>query len=226
RNVNESRHSVQFLWIVILKCYKLVLLILSTSFFGSKTPGCILWGGCRGAFIMAAKRMLTFTLNGEAVEVLCEPNRSVAEVLREDLGMTGTKTACDMGVCGSCSVLMDGALISGCLTLALRCRGKSITTVEGIGNLERGLDPLQQAFIAHGATQCGYCTPGMIVAARALLAENPTPTEEEVRHYLAGNLCRCTGYARIVQAVLAAAEGRTEPKTPALSLIQAEPLPG
>jgi carbon-monoxide dehydrogenase small subunit len=168
------------------------------------------------------KQVLEFSLNGEPVETACTPNRSLAEVLREDLGLTGVKTACDMGVCGTCSVLMDGTLVSGCLTLALRCQGKEITTVEGIGNLQNGLDPLQEAFISHGATQCGYCTPGMIIAAKSLLAENPKPTEEEIRHYLAGNLCRCTGYARIVHAVLAVAEGRTEPNTPPPDLIKLE----
>ena len=172
---------------------------------------------------MAAKRVFEFTLNGELVEVICHPNRSLAEVLREDLGMTGTKTACDMGVCGSCSVLMDGRLISACLTLALRCQGKRVTTIEGIGSLEKGLDPIQEAFISHGATQCGYCTPGMVVAAKSLLAENPDPDEEEIRRYLAGNLCRCTGYARIVHAVRAVAEGRTEPNMPAPAILRPAP---
>ncbi|MEE8109691.1 MAG: (2Fe-2S)-binding protein [bacterium] len=171
---------------------------------------------------MTLKQVLVFTLNGESVEVLCEPNRSLSEVLREGLGMTGTKTACDMGVCGSCSVLIDGAMVSGCLTLALRCRGREIITVEGIGSLERGLDPIQQAFIEHGAIQCGYCTPGMVIAAKSLLSEYPNPTEGEVRHYLAGKLCRCTGYERIVQAVLAVADGRTEPNTPPPALIRLE----
>ena len=171
---------------------------------------------------MAAKRVLEFALNEEPFEVACNPNRSLAEVLREDLGMTGTKTACDMGVCGPCSVLMDGRMISACLTLALRCQGKRVTTVEGIGSLEKGLDPIQEAFISHGATQCGYCTPGMVVAAKSLLAENPDPDEEEIRRYLAGNLCRCTGYARIVHAVRAVAQGRTEPDLPAPAILRLE----
>ena len=134
--------------------------------------------------------------------------------------MTGTKRSCDVGVCGTCSVLIDGVLMSACLTLAVRCGGRHITTVEGIGDLEGGLDPIQAAFVAHGATQCGYCTPGMIVAARSLLAENPRPTEEEIRHYLAGNLCRCTGYARIVSAIQAVSEGRTEPNLPPPVIVQ------
>jgi carbon-monoxide dehydrogenase small subunit len=140
-------------------------------------------------------------VNGETVEFLCEPRQSLLEVLREELGLTGTKEGCNNGNCGACSVIVDGVLVNSCLVLAVEVEGKSVTTIEGIAPPE-GLHPLQQKFLEHAALQCGICTPGIIVAAKALLDRNPHPTEQQVRHWLAGNLCRCTGYDKIVRAVL------------------------
>ena len=151
------------------------------------------------------KVLISSTINGEKVEFLCEPRQSLLEVLRETLGLTGTKEACNNGNCGACSVILDGVLVNACLVLAVEAEGKSITTIEGIASRE-GLHPLQEEFLKHAALQCGVCTPGFIVAAKALLDQNPHPTEHEVRRWLAGNLCRCTGYDKIVRAVLAAAE--------------------
>ena len=145
------------------------------------------------------------TINGEDTEFLCEPRQSLLEVLRETLGFTGTKEGCNDGNCGACSVQMDGVLANSCLVLAIEAEGKEITTVEGLASPE-GLHPIQQKFLEHAALQCGICTPGFLVAAKALLDQNPTPTEHEVRHWLAGNLCRCTGYDKIVRAVLDTAE--------------------
>ena len=159
----------------------------------------------------SGKRVVSFTLNGEPAEVAVAVDRYLVDVLREDLSMMGTKRACDQGVCGSCSVLLDGRLVSACLTLAVRAEGAEVTTIEGLGSLEEGLHPLQESFATHGATQCGYCTPGMIVSAHALLGENPDPSEDEIKHWLTGNLCRCTGYQKIIDAVRAVAEGRTAP---------------
>jgi len=149
---------------------------------------------------------LSLTINGEAHEVDVRDNRTLIEVLRDDLQLTGTKDACRQGVCGSCTVLADGVPIRSCLSLAVRCNGKHITTVEGLCR-DGKLDRLQQAFVDAGAVQCGYCTPGMLMMATALLRENPSPSAAEVREALIGNLCRCTGYQRIVCAVLAASEG-------------------
>ncbi|MEW6750244.1 MAG: (2Fe-2S)-binding protein [Candidatus Latescibacterota bacterium] len=143
-------------------------------------------------------------INGEALEFLCEPRQSLLEVLREELGFTGTKEGCNDGNCGACSVIMDGILVNSCLVLAVEAQGREITTVEGIATPD-GLHPLQQKFLEHAALQCGICTPGFLVAAKALLDANPDPTEHQVRHWLAGNLCRCTGYDKIVRAVLDAA---------------------
>jgi len=140
-------------------------------------------------------------VNSETVEFLCEPRQSLLEVLREELGLTGTKEGCNNGNCGACSVIVDGVLVNSCLVLAVEVEGKSVTTIEGIAPPE-GLHPLQQKFLEHAALQCGICTPGFIVAAKALLDRNPHPTEQQVRHWLAGNLCRCTGYDKIVRAVL------------------------
>ena len=144
-------------------------------------------------------------VNGEAVDFLCEPHQSLLEVLRMGLGLTGTKEGCNNGNCGACNVILDGVLVNSCLVLAVETEGKSITTIEGI-SLPGGLHPLQQKFLEHAALQCGICTPGFIISAKALLDTNPDPTEQEVRRWLAGNLCRCTGYDKIVRAVLAAAE--------------------
>ena len=148
---------------------------------------------------------LSLKVNGEPHEFDVPDHRTLFQLIREDLDLIGTKDACRQGVCGSCTVLMDGVPIRSCLALAVRCRGKHVTTVEGL-SADGKISHLQQAFIDAGAVQCGYCTPGMLMMATALLAENPAPTETEVREALIGNLCRCTGYARIVRAVMAAAQ--------------------
>ena len=152
-------------------------------------------------------RPLAFTLNGRPVETAAPPHFTVLDLLRDGLGLKGTKDGCGEGVCGSCTVLLDGEPIRACLTLAARLRGRTLLTVEGL-ETDDVLDPLQEAFGRLGAAQCGYCTPGMLLAAKALLSVNPTPTADEVRHALSGNLCRCTGYVKIVEAVLAAAGAR------------------
>ena len=154
---------------------------------------------------MSDKIHVSCTLNGETTDFLCEARQSLLEVLREDLGFTGTKEGCNDGNCGACSVLVDGVLVDSCLVLAVEADGKEITTVEGMATPE-GLHPLQQKFLEHASLQCGICTPGFLVASKALLDRNPDPSEHEVRHWLAGNLCRCTGYDKIVRAVLDAAE--------------------
>ena len=145
------------------------------------------------------------TLNGEDTEFLCEPRQTLLEVLRDELGLTGTKEGCSNGNCGACSVILDGRVVDSCLVLGVEAQGKSITTIEGIGGPER-LHPLQQKFLEHAALQCGVCTPGFIVSAKALLDREPNPTEERIRLWLAGNLCRCTGYDKIVRAVIDATE--------------------
>lgn len=147
-----------------------------------------------------------FKVNGVMEEVNVEPGWSLAYVLREVLNLMGTKVGCETGNCGTCTVLVDGKAIKSCLFLAVKAKGKEIVTIEGLKGKQGGLHPLQEAFMEHFAVQCGYCTPGMILAAKALLDENPNPTEEEVRRGLSGNLCRCTGYVKIVEAVLAAKE--------------------
>ena len=151
-----------------------------------------------------AKIHVEASVNGEPVEFLCEPHASLLEVLRDELGLTGTKEGCATGECGACSVILDGRLVCSCLVLAVEMEGRSVQTIEGIASADR-LHPLQQKFLEHAAVQCGICTPGLIVAAKALLDRNPDPSEEEVRFGLAGNLCRCTGYDKIVRAVLDAA---------------------
>ena len=145
------------------------------------------------------------TLNGEAVEFLCDSRQSLLEVLRDDLGFTGTKEGCSNGNCGACSLQIDGVLVDSCLVLAAEVDGKSVDTIEGLASPAQ-LHPLQQKFLEHAALQCGICTPGFIMAAKALLEKNPKPTEHDVRYWLAGNLCRCTGYDKIVRAVLDAAD--------------------
>ena len=160
-------------------------------------------GGCREGPTVVT-RPLAFTLNGRPVETAAPPHFTVLDLLRDGLGLKGTKDGCGEGVCGSCTVLLDGEPIRACLTLAARLRGRTLLTVEGL-ETDDVLDPLQEAFGLLGAAQCGYCTPGMLLAAKALLATNPAPTADEVRHALSGNLCRCTGYVKIVEAVLAAA---------------------
>jgi aerobic carbon-monoxide dehydrogenase small subunit len=144
------------------------------------------------------------TINGTSAEFLCEPRQSLLEVLRDELRLTGSKEGCNNGNCGACNVLLDGRLVNSCLVLAVETEGRQVVTIEGMAT-PQGLHPLQQKFLEHAALQCGICTPGFIVAARALLERNPNPTEAQVRHWLAGNLCRCTGYDKIVRAVLGAA---------------------
>ena len=154
---------------------------------------------------MTKRVRIQATINGEEVEFLCEPRQSLLEVLRETLGLTGAKEGCNNGNCGACNVILDGALVNSCLVLAVEIDGRRLTTIEGIATAQ-GLHPLQEKFIAHAALQCGFCTPGFIVAAKALLDQNPNPSETEIRGWLAGNLCRCTGYDRIVRAVQDAAQ--------------------
>jgi carbon-monoxide dehydrogenase small subunit len=143
-------------------------------------------------------------INGEDIDFLCESRQSLLEVLRDELGLTGTKEGCSNGNCGACSVLLDGVLVDSCLVLAVETAGREVSTIEGLATPSQ-LHPLQQKFLEHAALQCGICTPGFIMAAQALLTTNPKPTEHEVRYWLAGNLCRCTGYDKIVRAVLDAA---------------------
>jgi aerobic-type carbon monoxide dehydrogenase small subunit (CoxS/CutS family) len=151
------------------------------------------------------KTAVTLKVNKETHDVAVYPNRTLLEVLREDLHLTGTKESCGEGVCGSCTVLVDGVPVRSCLTLAAAVEGKEITTIEGLHEAGR-LHPVQEAFVNHHAIQCGFCSPGMILTAYALLRENPTPTEEEIRRAISGNVCRCTGYAKIVEAVMSLAE--------------------
>ena len=151
-----------------------------------------------------AKVHVEATLNGNPVEFLCETRQTLLQVLRDELHLTGTKEGCATGDCGACSVAIDGRLVCSCLALGAELNGKSIQTIEGMANGDK-LHPLQQKFLEHAALQCGICTPGMLIAAKSLLDRNPDPTEEEVRYWLAGNLCRCTGYNKIVEAVLDAA---------------------
>ncbi|MEN8181511.1 MAG: (2Fe-2S)-binding protein [Myxococcota bacterium] len=153
---------------------------------------------------MTRRTHVSTRLNGEPVEFLCEPQQSLLEVLRDELQLSGTKEGCGTGDCGACTVRLDGRIVCSCLVLAVETEGREVGTIEG---LARGstLDPLQQKFLEHAALQCGVCTPGFLVAARALLDHNPDPTEPEVRYWLSGNLCRCTGYDKIVRAVLDAA---------------------
>ena len=144
------------------------------------------------------------TVNGDAVEFVCAPDESLLDVLRNRLGLTGAKEGCGTGDCGACSVTLDGRLVCSCLVLGAEAEGATVATVEGIADGET-LHPLQQSFIDHAALQCGICTPGILVAAKALLEKNPDPTDTEVRYWLAGNLCRCTGYDKIIRAVQDAA---------------------
>ena len=150
------------------------------------------------------KRILKLNVNGEAFEVLTQVHRTLLEVLRENLGLTGTKRGCDLGTCGACTVLIDGKPYLSCLTLAVDVQGKKIVTIEGLSR-DGEPHPLQKAFVQKGAIQCGFCTPGMILAAKAFLDENPNPSEEEVKRAISGNVCRCTGYVKIAEAVLSVA---------------------
>jgi carbon-monoxide dehydrogenase small subunit len=151
-----------------------------------------------------SKHHVTTVINGDPVEFLCQPNVSLLDVLRDELNMTGTKEGCGTGDCGACSVTLDGRLVCACLVLGVEAQGKTIQTIEGMANGET-LHVLQRKFLEHAALQCGICTPGFLIAARSLLERNNNPTEEEVRFWLAGNLCRCTGYNNIITAVLEAA---------------------
>ncbi|HUZ77854.1 MAG TPA: (2Fe-2S)-binding protein [Chloroflexota bacterium] len=154
---------------------------------------------------MVALKSLHFTLNGETVDTLCDAGESLLELLRYRLNLTGAKEGCNNGNCGACSVILDGQIVDSCLVLAVEIDGRSVTTIEGIAN-GPNLHPLQEAFLQEAALQCGVCTPGFIVAAKALLDREPHPSEERIRHWLAGNLCRCTGYDKIVRAVKRASE--------------------
>jgi aerobic carbon-monoxide dehydrogenase small subunit len=151
-----------------------------------------------------SKHHVTTNINGNAVEFLCDTRQTLLDVLRDELDMTGTKEGCGTGDCGACSVTLDGRLVCSCLVLGVEADGKAIGTIEGMAD-GKGLHILQKKFLEHAALQCGICTPGFLVAARALLEQNPDPTEEEARYWLAGNLCRCTGYQKIIEAVLDAA---------------------
>ena len=154
---------------------------------------------------MSSKTHVSCKINGEDAEFLCEPRQSLLEVLRDVLFLTGTKEGCNDGNCGACTVIFDGRIVDSCLVLGVEAEGKEITTIEGIAS-PQGLHPIQKKFLELAALQCGICTPGFIVAAKALLDKEPNPTEHHVRHWLAGNLCRCTGYDKIVKAVLEAAK--------------------
>jgi carbon-monoxide dehydrogenase small subunit len=151
------------------------------------------------------KTHVTTTINGEPVEFLCDPSETLLKVLRNELQLTGTKEGCSSGDCGACSVTVDGSLVCSCLVLAVEAEGAEIGTIEGVENKDQ-LHVIQEKFLEHAALQCGICTPGLIVSTKALLEENPNPTEEEARYYLAGNLCRCTGYDKIIRAVMDSAE--------------------
>jgi len=155
---------------------------------------------------MVSDAPIRFRLNGVPVAVPCEDARVLLDVLREDLQLTGTKRGCDLGTCGCCTVLVDGRPTLSCLTLGRFAEGRDVTTIEGIGPAS-ALSALQQAFVAHGATQCGFCTPGFVMTATALLTEHPHPSRAEIERAISGNLCRCTGYRKIVEAIQAAADG-------------------
>ena len=156
---------------------------------------------------MARKHVVTTTINGRREEFLCEPRQTLLDVLRDVLGLTGTKEGCSNGNCGACTVLMNGRAVNSCLVLGVEAEGAEIETIEGVAPAE-GIDPIQRAFLEGAAVQCGICTPGFIMSTKALLSENPNPTEEDIRCSLAGNLCRCTGYDKIVRAVQTASAAR------------------
>lgn len=151
------------------------------------------------------KYKISFTLNNEKIEHEVESHKTLLKMLREDFDLTGTKEGCGQGECGACTILLDGKPVNSCLVLAVDADGRDILTIEGLSNGTE-LDKLQASFITHGALQCGYCTPGMIMAAKGLLNENPHPTEEEIKEAISGNLCRCTGYKKIIEAIMEVAE--------------------
>ena len=153
------------------------------------------------------KRVLSFTLNGDPIEVVCKDNMTLLDLLRDKLGLTGTKKGCEQGECGACTVMLDGKPVNSCCTLAVECEGRDVVTVEGIAKNGQ-LHPIQKQFIEKWALQCGYCTPGIIMASEALLQENPHPDEEEIKEALAGNYCRCISHYQVLEAVKQAAERR------------------
>ena len=155
------------------------------------------------------KRTVEFTVNGDAYRLEIEPNRRLIDVLRDDIGLTGTKEGCSIGVCGACTVQVGEDMVSSCLMLAVNANGSDVTTIEGLAEGDR-LHPLQRAFIDYGGFQCGICTPGQIMAAKALLDYNPKPSKEEVVEWMTGNLCRCTGYYKIIESIMAVVEGKVE----------------
>lgn len=151
--------------------------------------------------VIPMRKILNFILNGEPIKVEVEPHLTLLKLLRDKLGLTGTKEGCGMGECGACTVILDGNAINSCIFPALEVKGKKVTTIEGLMDEQGNLHPIQKAFIQYGAIQCGFCTPGMVLSAKALLDENPKPSEDEIRNAIAGNLCRCTGYIQIIQAI-------------------------
>lgn len=162
------------------------------------------------------KKVISFVLNGDQMELEVEMHWTLLHLLREHQELTGTKSGCEGGECGACTVLVNGKAVNSCLFPAMEIEGATVTTIEGMAKPSGELHPLQQAFVEHGAVQCGFCTPGMIMAAKALLDENPNPTEDEIRHAIAGNMCRCTGYVQIIRAIKmasqAAAQGEVMPR--------------
>ena len=151
------------------------------------------------------KKVITMNVNGREYEIAVAPNRTLTQALREELGLLGTKEGCGIGDCGACTVILDGRPVNSCLVLAVQANGSQVMTIEGVAE-DQNLHPVQQAFVDHGAIQCGFCTPGMVLSAKSLLERNPHPTELEVREAISGNLCRCTGYQKIVEAVQDAAQ--------------------
>lgn len=156
------------------------------------------------------KKVISFTLNGDQMELEVEAHWTLLYLLREHLELTGTKSGCESGECGACTVLVGGKAVNSCLFPAMEIEGATVTTIEGMAKPSGELHPLQQAFVEHGAVQCGFCTPGMVMAATALLKENPNPTEDEIRHAIAGNICRCTGYVQIINAIRVAGQTSSE----------------
>jgi aerobic-type carbon monoxide dehydrogenase small subunit (CoxS/CutS family) len=152
------------------------------------------------------KQTIRFILNGESIDAEVEPHLTLLQLLRDQLELTGTKEGCGMGECGACTVLLNGKTVNSCIFPAIEVDGKAVTTIEGLADAQGNLHPIQKAFIEYGAIQCGFCTPGMVLSAKALLDENQKPTEEEIRNGIAGNLCRCTGYIQIVQAIKAVSD--------------------
>ena len=146
------------------------------------------------------KKLIRLNINNQEYELAVEPNLTLVDLLRDELNLTGTKKGCELGECGSCTVIMDGKPVNSCLVLAVQANGREITTIEGLEN-EQGLHPIQESFVQHGAIQCGFCTSGMILSAKSLLDKNPNPEEKEIRTAISGNLCRCTGYQKIVEAI-------------------------